>query len=195
VNSQYEELIQGLLDKGFGSVDNWLEKEELDCLRKSVLDRYQGGLFHQAGIGAKENFQKAEEIRKDQVFWLDKPEMGSCEHDFFLKMDDFIQYLNRTCYAGIKNYEFHYAVYEEGSFYKKHIDQFVNDPGRKFSFVTYLSESWEPGDGGELMLYTEKEILTIAPTPGKILFFKSDLPHEVLRTNKTRLSLTGWLKV
>ena len=109
-------------------------------------------------------------------------------------MDDFVQYLNRTCFTGLKSYEFHYAVYEEGSYYKKHVDQFVNDLSRKFSFVLYLSENWEPGDGGELLLFTEKEVLTIAPSLGKILFFTSDLPHEVLRTNKQRLSLTGWLK-
>ena len=187
-------MIQGLLDRGFGSVDNWLSDEELDCLRKSVLSRYQDGLFHQAGIGSAENFQKATTIRNDKVLWLERPDPGTCEQAFFQKMDTFVEYLNRTCFTGIKSYEFHYAVYEKGSFYKKHIDRFKNDLSRQFSFVTYLSESWEPGDGGELLLYTEKDVLTISPNPGKILFFRSDLPHEVLRTKKTRLSLTGWMK-
>jgi len=182
------------MDNAFGSVDSWMDNSAIEGLRKSILSRYKDGLFHQAGIGAKENFQTAETIRKDRVWWIDNPLPGSSEEKFFLKMYDFIQYLNKTCFTGLKSYEFHYAVYEEGSYYKKHVDQFVNDLSRKFSFVLYLSETWLPGDGGELLLFTEKEVLTIAPIPGKILFFTSDLPHEVLRTNKQRLSLTGWLK-
>jgi SM-20-related protein len=47
--------------------------------------------------------------------------------------------MNETCYAGITGYEFHYAFYEEGSFYKRHVDQFQNNQGREFSMITYLN--------------------------------------------------------
>ncbi len=35
----------------------------------------------------------------------------------------------------------------------------------------------------------------LRPTQGKAVFFKSnELEHEVLLTNQTRISITGWLK-
>lgn len=190
----YETLIQGLLEKGFGSVDNWFSPAELDCLRKSLLGRFENNDFHPAGIGKNENFRKTPKIRSDQVHWLNKDQANDCEKDFYRKMDDFVIYFNRTCFAGVREYEFHYAVYESGSFYKKHIDRFWNDDRRKYSFVSYLTEQWLPGEGGELLMYTGEEVVKIEPVPGRIIFFSAELPHEVLQTKVKRLSLTGWMK-
>ena len=97
--------------------------------------------------------------------------------------------------AGLQSFEFHHAVYQQGSFYKKHVDQFVNDDSRQFSVVLYLTETWSEGDGGELLLYTNNNTATkVQPLPGRLVFFKSTIPHEVLTSNITRLSVTGWLK-
>ena len=190
----FENLIQGLLEKGFGSVDNWYSPGELDCLRKSLRTHYRQDDFHIAGIGKLDNFRKIGKVRSDQVYWLDRTEANDCERQFFARIDEFILYLNRTCFAGIRDAEFHYAVYEPGSFYKKHVDRFQNDGRRLFSFVSYLTESWQQGDGGELVLYPEDEVVKIEPLPGRVIFFRSDLLHEVLLANAQRFSLTGWMK-
>jgi SM-20-related protein len=59
----------------------------------------------------------------------------------------------------------------------------------------YLNVDWKPGDGGELRIYHDRFDQDITPTDGKIVFFNSsEFEHEVLLTNKTRLSITGWLK-
>lgn len=191
----YETLIQGLLEKGFGSVDNWFSEEELIGLRKSLLAQYDKDNFHVAGIGNKHLLQKEKTIRNDQVYWLNKASVNEWEISFFQKIDEFVDYLNRTCFAGIREYEFHYAVYEEGSFYKRHVDRFKNDTRRQFSFVSYLTEDWQDGDGGELLIYNPDDSkIVVQPTPGKVVFFTSDLPHEVLVSKTQRLSLTGWMK-
>jgi SM-20-related protein len=54
------------------------------------------------------------------------------ESDYFNLLDIFVGFLNRTCYVGMAGDEFHCALYEQGSFYKKHRDQFKNDQGRAF---------------------------------------------------------------
>ena len=190
----YEKLIQGFLDKGFESVDDWLTSEELACLRKSLLAHYENHRFHTAGVGNKEALQVVERIRNDHIFWLDSSLANECEKRFLEKIDEFVQHLNRTCYAGIRAHEFQYALYEAGSFYKKHVDRFINDDKRRFSIVFYLSECWNEGDGGELLIYGDKSVTKIEPVPGRVVFFNSEIPHEVLPTNKVRLSLTGWLK-
>ena len=192
--STYEKLIQGLLEKGFESVDNWLAPEQLACLRKSLLAKYENDRFHFAGIGNKENLQVVERIRNDHIHWLDPKNANECETHFLVKVDDFVQYLNRTCFTGIQSYEFQYAVYEEGSYYKKHVDRFKNDDRRQFSIVFYLTEFWQDGDGGELLIHAGGLVNRIRPLPGRVVFFRSDIPHEVLPTNHLRLSLTGWLK-
>jgi len=188
-------MIQGLLDKGFGSVDNWFSDSEIRSLRQSLVTHYDQKHFHEARIGKNENFQKHKLIRTDQVHWLDKDIANAAETRFFDKMDGFVSYLNETCFTGLQNYEFHYAIYPSGSFYKKHVDRFKNDNSRLFSFVAYLTEKWEDGDGGELVLYLKGESVLVIPSPGKVVFFPSELEHEVLLSKSERMSLTGWLKV
>ena len=194
MNQVYEALIQNLLGNDFGSVDNWFSEEELSGLRKSLLNRYHAEEFKLAGIGNQINLQKDTTIRNDRILWLDKKEENPLEKVFFNRLDEFIEYLNHTCFTSIRDYEFHYAVYEEGSFYKKHVDQFNNDPRRKYSFILYLNEDWDIEDGGELVIYKNGKHI-VKPHGGTIVFFSSaNIEHEVLPAKKQRLSLTGWLK-
>lgn len=65
----------------------------------------------------------------------------------------------------------------------------------KYSMIMYLNENWEKNDGGELCIHYQNSIQNISPTNGKTVFFQSnELEHEVLITNKPRMSITGWLK-
>ena len=51
------------------------------------------------------------------------------------------------------------------------------------------------GDGGELRIFRENNAdLIVEPLAGRAVIFKSNvIEHEVLVTNKSRYSLTGWL--
>ena len=110
-------------------------------------------------------------------------------------MEDFIGHLNDTCYTGINSYEFHYAVYEEGSSYKRHRDQFKTDNNRKFSLINYLNDDWLEEDGGQLLVYQNGTTQSIQPNAQKAVFFKSDeMEHEVIKANRRRMSVSGWLK-
>ena len=135
-------------------------------------------------------------VRSDVIYWLDRTHNNQHENDFFDVMDRFVLFLNATCYTGITGYEFHYTLYEKGSFYKTHIDQFHKHGSRAFSMVMYLNENWKFGDGGELCIHHNDKLEHISPMNGKSVFFNSsELAHEVLLTNEPRMSITGWLKV
>lgn len=194
MQAQYELLIQSLLEKDFGSVVNWFTDEEINGLRKALIENYNKDNFHPAKIGNIFNEQRIESIRKDKIHWLEPTDNNPFIVGFFEKVFNFIEYLNRTCFAGIHSSEFHFAVYEPGSFYKKHVDQFNNDDKRRFSFVLYLTEDWKEEDGGQLVIYKEEDAISIAPTAGKVVFFDSKLEHEVVVAQNIRLSVTGWLK-
>mgnify|MGYP001374116478 CR=1 FL=1 len=44
---------------------------------------------------------------------------------FFNTINDLSAYLNKTCFLGILKKEFHYAVYPEGKFYKRHLRTYI----------------------------------------------------------------------
>ncbi len=151
-----------------------------------------------AGTGNEQIILQDKLVRSDKIYWLDRSHDNAEENAFFLQMDAFVAYLNQTCYTGITSYEFHYACYEIGTFYfyTRHLDQFRNDDRRAFSMILYLNENWQEGDGGELCIYQDNLPQMISPDMGKCVFFKSnELEHEVIVTQKQRLSITGWLKV
>lgn len=197
MEEKFEPLIAGLLDNGFGSLDDFISPQTVAGLRTHLLHAHDTGLTHAAGIGQKLDKQNDKKVRGDEILWLENDTVNPFERAFFDQVDEFILYLNRSCYTGINDYEFHYAYYEPGSFYKRHLDQFKNNQDRKFSLVTYLNEDWLSSDGGNLSMYMEEGEETILATGGRSVFFKSDeIEHEVHPSDtRYRLSITGWLKV
>ncbi|WP_373073460.1 2OG-Fe(II) oxygenase [Zeaxanthinibacter enoshimensis] len=193
---QFENLINGFMEKGYGSCDDFLEPELINGLRDKLLALHQSGEMHPAGIGKNFDYKKNAEIRGDVIRWLDEKNCDPQEQLFFEKLDRFVTHLNSTCYTGINGYEFHYAYYAPGSFYKRHLDRFRSDKGRQFSFVIYLNDNWQETDGGEISLYLGNTDTRLSPVAGRVVFFKSDkTEHEVhIASGRPRLSIAGWLK-
>ena len=192
----FNTIINSYIDDRVGIAENFLTDSLATHLKENLISLYSDKQMLPAGTGNATQVNHDKLIRSDIIYWLDRKHNNIHENDFFDNMDGFINYLNNTCYTGITGYEFHYALYETGSFYKKHIDQFRNNDSRKFTMITYLNSDWKESDGGELRVYHSDNQQDISPTNGKSVFFKSsELPHEVLVTNKPRMSITGWLKV
>ncbi len=193
--TKFDDIIDAFLSSRVGVSNHFLDFDLASQLKKNLIGLYDQEALKLAGIGNGIELSRNEAIRSDKIFWLDKKDAKESEQKFFDLIDAFVIHLNRTCYTGIKSYEFHYALYEKGAFYKKHLDQFKSDEGRAFSIIMYLNEAWVSEDGGELKVYKDTEIQLISPDNQKCVFFKSnELPHEVLVTNKSRMSITGWLK-
>jgi SM-20-related protein len=195
MNSNYDTIIDSYLQDQVGISNNFLGANLSAALHAELLQNFQNNEFHKAGIGSKQYEKHSKAIRSDKIYWLDRQHNNKVENLFLDKMDHFIAYLNSTCYTGITHCEFHYAMYEVGSFYGKHIDQFQTNADRAFSMIHYLNTDWQQKDGGELCIHHATHQQHISPTNGKSVFFKSsELEHEVLLSNKARLSITGWLK-
>jgi len=179
-----------------GIAENFLSEALASHLKDNLRTLYADKQLLDAGTGNEVVVVQDKRVRGDKIYWLDRKHNDPHENDFFDLMDQFVSHLNSSCYTGITGYEFHYTLYEKGSFYKKHLDQFRNNGSRQYSMIMYLNADWEEKDGGELRIHQENTQQNIAPTSGKSVFFKSsELEHEVLLTNTTRLSITGWLKI
>ncbi|WP_339835834.1 2OG-Fe(II) oxygenase [uncultured Flavobacterium sp.] len=195
MNDSFEELISSYIDSKIGISKDFLNEALANSLKNNLLKLYKDEELKSAGIGHFGTFAKNKEIRSDVIYWLDKENNNPHEMEFFALIEDFITYLNKECFTGIKSYEFHYALYKPGTFYKRHLDQFQDTSNRQFSMITYLNVDWKEGDGGELKIYDGKKSQIVSPINRKTVFFKSnELEHEVLETNQLRLSITGWLR-
>jgi SM-20-related protein len=189
-------LIDSFIEDKVGIAEDFLSVSLAAHLRSNLIALFENKKLLNAGVGNDVVVNQDKLIRSDVIYWLDRKHENQYENDFFDLMDEFVLYLNQTCYTGITGYEFHYTLYEQGTFYKKHIDQFQHNGSRQYSMIMYLNADWKIEDGGELRIYHADEEQNISPNNGKSVFFKSsDLAHEVLLTNKQRMSITGWLKI
>lgn len=194
-SESFELLINRYIETKVGLVDSFLTPEHTASLRENVVRLFNQNDMHPAGVGSGAKLYRDPTNRGDKIFWLDRKHKSPAENAFLDIIDSFVEFLNRTCYAGITGYEFHYALYDTGTFYRRHIDQFRTDKGREFSIIVYLNENWKGENGGELCIYNPKKELRITPDGGRCVFFKSsELEHEVLMSRAPRMSLTGWLK-
>ncbi len=189
----FESIISQIIDLGYGVLDGFLKQEEVVKLNESFLAHYQANEFKQAGIS--KGHEVIKNIRGDEILWLEKDKANAFEAEFLQRLEEFMSYVNYTCFLGLRSYEIHYASYPVGTFYKRHLDKFRNDSGRKLSFICYLNDGWQADNGGELVLYLPDKEEVIIPIGGRLVVFESDkIEHEVLPANRERRSLTGWLR-
>lgn len=195
MNAVFDELIDSYIGTKVGQVEDFLSEELATHLSGNLLGLYEENQFHAAGVGNNAKLVRDKAMRSDVIYWLDQKHNDAWENAFFELVDQFVAYLNRTCYAGINGYEFHYALYEKGSFYKRHLDQFRDNRSRAYTMIMYLNPDWKEEDGGQLCIYHEDRTEIVAPLNRKCVFFKSgELEHEVLLSHRSRMSVTGWLK-
>lgn len=196
LNPLYETIITDLLENQYAVCDAFFSDEAVQIMRAELEQKLETSEFKKSAIGNKSDEVVKEEIRGDYIFWLDVEDKNQASETFFNTINDFITYINATCYLGITTKEFHYAMYPEGTFYKRHLDVFKNDTRRKLSIVCYLNdENWQPEFGGELVIYKPEEDIKIYPLKGRVVIFESQiLEHEVKPVHRKRFSITGWLK-
>lgn len=193
-----EKQLDALVATGWFAQENFLPSGLCEELVFDLKQHQQGGLMQAAAVGRGDNRQLAADIRTDETVWLkgDTAPQAAC-----LKlMDGLRQQLNRALYLGLASYEAHYAAYQAGGFYKKHLDSFKGKRNRIVSTVLYLTPEWQESDQGHLVLYDparqDMEIGRVLPVAGTLACFMSeDIPHEVLPPKRERVSIAGWFRV
>lgn len=169
-------------------------------LRQECEDACEKGEFRRAGVGRGMNLQVREDIRSDHVMWLQSGASSVEQGSYLAKLELLRLALNQRFFLGLFEFEGHFAIYPEGAFYKAHLDRHAGTSDRIVTTILYLNPNWQPGDGGELKLWTTSgdkagAFVLIEPRMGTLVcFLAGDFWHEVLPTNKTRMSITGWFR-
>ena len=195
-----DHISQEIYSNSYVVVDNFVDEAFRKALLKEQTDLLNQGQFKKAAVGKGDQKQVRSEIRSDEVLWMDPTALSPLQAIFWEKIEELKQVLNRRCFLGLKSFEGHFARYPIGSFYKRHLDQFHAVPHRIVTVILYLNESWTEADGGQLRMYFPQEdgserVEDVLPLGGRLVVFLSEeIPHEVLPTQKERISITGWLR-
>ena len=187
-----EKLIQNLINIGWYATDHFLTDDHCDLFIQEINQLP----LKEARIGKGIQKSTNSTIRTDSIYWLDRNNQSSAQDAYLDQIESLMAFLNRELYLGLKQVEAHFAQYEKKGFYKKHLDQFIDNLDRRVSIVTYLNE---PTEGGELRIYNRENPDQIdcdyKPKKGSMVCFLSDqIYHEVLMTEAERYSIAGWLR-
>ncbi len=188
----YSKITDALVESGYIIIDNALDKN-LSLKLLKVIDEES---FKQAGISGANDLHLDKNRRSDKIKWLD--EDCAAQSEFLAFSKGLQEYLNRSLYLGISYYESHFAIYEKGDFYEKHLDAFRESKNRVVTTVYYLNQNFKKSDGGELVVYDiNGNLLTkVVPNANTLVIFMSEkFPHEVLPAIKKRYSIAGWYRV
>ena len=146
-----------------------------------------------AGIGRGQDLQLDPDIRRDQTLWLDGS--SDAQQQYLTVMNHIQQAANRRCFLGLTHHEAHFARYQRGDFYQKHLDAFTGRSSRVLTTVCYLNNV---ASGGALQIYDEhdKPLLQVQPQASTLVLFESArFPHEVLPAEMVRFSIAGWFRI
>lgn len=195
MNSQQiiDQLVSNLREKSLFVAPEFISEEDLKEI--SQFFEINRNDFQEAKVG-KVNRERREDIRGDYTFWMDPDRPHKAFLNITTFLDDLKRSLNQNLFLGLKEYEYHLAYYPPNTFYKTHLDRFEIDSSRTITFIFYLHEKWQKGDGGELVIYDKqgKLLEVVEPTPGKgVIFLSDEFPHEVKTSFQERRSLTGWM--
>ncbi len=185
---------------GWSVSPDWLDSADAERLRQECEVACEEGLFRRAGVGRGKDLAVREDIRRDQVLWID-PATTSVEQQAYLARLEVLRLeLNQRLFLGLFDFEGHFAIYPDGAFYKPHLDRHAGTQDRIVTAILYLNPDWKPGDGGELKIWTsdqgrEGPFELIEPRLGTLVcFLAGEFWHEVLPTRTSRMSITGWFR-
>ena len=200
MNSVLDQISSEIYQNSFSVIDDFITEDFRKALLEEQTALLEAGKFRQAAIGTGDKKLVKPEIRSDEVLWMESDSLSPLQRTYWQKIEAIKQILNQRCFLGLRSFEGHFARYPKGSFYKRHLDQFQQVSYRVVTVILYLNEKWEESDGGVLRMYFPQEdgselVHDVLPIGGRLVIFLSgEIPHEVLPTQKERISITGWLK-
>lgn len=194
------DLLNAMDQFGWASQAECLGLTDSLRLRLECESACEQGQFKRAGVGRGLNLEVREEVRSDRVLWIHTGETTPEQGVYLARLELLRLALNQRFFLGLFEFEGHFAIYPEGGFYKPHMDRHVGTRDRVVTIILYLNPNWQPGDGGELKLWTTAgdktgPFILIEPRMGTLVCFLSgDFWHEVLPSLRTRMSITGWFR-
>ncbi len=192
----FERIAKDIYSKGFSINPNALCPQLSEALWLH-LQSMSDNQFDPAGIGREQAHILNQFVRSDEICWINGESLAGIQWlNWSARLQ---QYLNRRLFLGLFSFESHFAHYQPGDFYKRHMDAFRGEANRVLSLVVYLNPDWQASDAGELVLYQnehDQQGTKVTPSFGTVVAFLSEeFPHEVLPAQRDRYSIAGWFRL
>ena len=142
------QLIDALSTQGYFVWDDFLTQEEVVALRDCIPENWK-----KARIGRNDEVTRESTIRSDKIQWV-RRDMGQPASLFLDKMEQIRLAANQAFFLGLFEYEAHFAKYEKGDFYQKHLDCFKGNENRRLTTVFYMNDEWTEEDAGAFQWLT-----------------------------------------
>ncbi len=207
IDKMSKQLIDDLAERGYSVCIAAVSPALAASLQACSLER--SAEFKTAKIGRTGLTSTVAAIRNDEICWLNETTLRTAEIELFALFEDLRIELNRCLFLGLKDFEAHYARYDQGHFYARHLDRFkLNSSSnadrragltnevkqRVISVVLYLNDHWTESDGGKLILHLSPTV-EILPVGGTLVCFtSSEVEHEVQPALRTRTSIAAWFR-
>ncbi len=188
------QIIDSLHQADYLILPDAIENADVAALRADLQAAERANRLQPASVGRGGEQSLRPDIRGDLTCWLQSD--NPVQARWLEAMDGLRQAINRSLFLGLEDYEAHYARYDVGQLYRRHLDSFRGNNPRQVSTVLYLNEKWSPSDGGQLRLFPENEVIEVNPLGGTLVVFLSErIPHEVLPARRPRYSIAGWFRL
>jgi SM-20-related protein len=190
----YESIARELGRTGLSIVPHFLLPLALGATQADLRSTYSTGVFHRARTGHGAQTAVHEEIRSDEIHWLERASSEPSQVSLWKQLDRLKQAFNRSLFLGLNEFEGHYAVYPTGGYYRRHLDSFSGGGSRVVSLILYLNSEWKSVDGGQLRVYDKDGTYReITPVGGTLVCFLSQVSeHQVMPSLRRRESFSGW---
>lgn len=190
-------IADSLVENGYIVLSDQIPAEVCQALLGKV-QQSEWEDYKDAAIGRGRDQQTNQQIRSDQISWLSPTD--TIDNQYLSLMEQLKEGINRRLYMGLFDFESHYAIYQPGAFYQKHIDALPGTRNRILTSVLFLNPDWQEQHEGKLVIFDDKdhelEVRQVAPKFGKwVVFLSERFPHEVLPTTVNRYSIAGWFRV
>ncbi len=188
------QIAEALCQQDYLVLPNALTDAGVSALRAELQDFRTAGRLQPAAVGRGQERQLASHTRSDLTCWLTGE--TTAQQQWLAAMATLRTVLNQRLLLGVNDYECHYACYQAGAFYRRHVDSFRGNNARQISTVLYLNDNWQEADGGLLKLYQDdRELVSVKPEAGTLVIFLSEtVPHEVTEARRERFSIAGWMR-
>lgn len=191
-----DKICDSLHNQGFIVLTQSINQLLLNQLEQRI-QQIPDNQWQAAGIGRHQQHQLNSKIRSDKIAWISAANI--VESEFLNCMEKLRQGINQRLFLGLFDYESHFAIYPEGSYYQKHLDALKGQSNRVVSTVLYLNNDWLPENKGELIIFSDKKNLptqSVSPQMGTmVIFLSQQIPHEVIKANRQRFSIAGWFRI
>lgn len=191
-----DEINRALEEKGYFSQEKFLDDKICDLICDTYIDINNPKFFIDAKVGKGLGKTSNETIRKSSIRWItdwdENPSLNKLNLIFTEIMESSKVYFRLP----LKRFESQVALYNNGGFYRTHLDQHPKTRHRQISCTLYLNNCEK---GGELVLYKKGSKTqvqeTVLPRKGTIVLFASaDIYHEVKVVHDERYSITTWFR-